>query len=261
MKAKERYILWRRVSTKQQGDSELGLKAQIAIAEYFMQGAPERIFTDVYSGTKLTKCQALWQAISFAKEHKIQLVVAKTDRFRNVIEALTVLDEMGEGNVTFCDLPTTDRTVLTMVFAMWERQAIQGRINTRLALAERKKMADAKQSWISRAGNLTTKLGRPADGVNEKGEEYWDLSQAHDAASMAHKEARIEFAETSQAVRFAVRKRAEGWRLTEIVEELGKLFDENANNKTDNPYGTRKGCRPTKGVVSRWLSEANEIAI
>ncbi len=261
MKPKKRYILWRRVSTKQQGDSELGLKAQIAIAEYFMQGEPVKIFTDVYSGTKLTKCQELWKAIAYAKEHHIQLVVAKTDRFRNVIEALTVLDEMGEGNVTFCDLPTTDRTVLTMVFAMWERQAIQGRINTRLALAERKKMADAGQPWISRAGNLTTKLGRPADGIDANGNEYWDNTPAHQAASVANREARIEFAENSQAVRFAVRKRAEGWKLAEIVEELGKLYDENADNKSENPYGTRKGCRPTKGVVSRWLQGANEIAI
>lgn len=112
------YVLWRRVSTKGQFESGLGLEAQTTIAEYFMHGSPIKTYTDVFSGTKLADCPELVKAIRYCKANNYLLVVAKTDRFRNVKEALAVLDDMGEGNVTFCDLPTTNRMVLTIMFAV-----------------------------------------------------------------------------------------------------------------------------------------------
>ena len=45
------YVLWRRVSTISQGESGLGLEAQITIAKTFLKKDPIKIFTDVYSGT------------------------------------------------------------------------------------------------------------------------------------------------------------------------------------------------------------------
>lgn len=257
------YVLWRRVSTKQQGDSELGLKAQIAIAEYFMHSEAEKVFTDVYTGTKLSECKNLWKAIKFCKENGYLLVVAKTDRFRNVAEALNVLDEIGEGNLVFCDLPTTDRTVLTIVFALWERQAIQGRINTRVALEERKKMQENGERWISNTGRECDRLGRPADGIDENGNPYWDVSAMVEAAAQKRSEAAILWMESSKAVERARAKRAEGWRIDDIVRDLGELYDQNipADPKHKNPYGTANGCKPTKGTVSKWCREMNPLAI
>lgn len=257
------YVLWRRVSTKQQGDSELGLKAQIAIAEYFMHSEAEKVFTDVYTGTKLSECKNLWKAIKFCKENGYLLVVAKTDRFRNVAEALNVLDEIGEGNLVFCDLPTTDRTVLTIVFALWERQAIQGRINTRVALEERKKMQENGERWISNTGRECDRLGRPADGIDENGKPYWDVSAMVEAAAQKRSEAAILWMESSKAVERARAKRAEGWRIDDIVRDLGELYDQNipADPKHKNPYGTANGCKPTKGTVSKWCREMNPIAV
>lgn len=256
------YVLWRRVSTKQQGDSELGLKAQIAIAEYFMHSEAEKVFTDVYTGTKLSECKNLWEAIKFCKENGYLLVIAKTDRFRNVAEALNVLDEIGEGNLVFCDLPTTDRTVLTIVFALWERQAIQGRINTRVALEERKKMQQNGERWVSKTGRECDRLGRPADGVDKNGKPYWDVSAMVDAASAARQEAAILWREQSKAVIFVRRKKAEGWTLTQITDELGKLYDEfAATDGSANPYATPNGCKPSKGTVSKWCREMNPLAV
>lgn len=257
------YVLWRRVSTKQQGDSELGLKAQIAIAEYFMHSEAEKVFTDVYTGTKLSDCKNLWKAIKYCKENGYLLVIAKTDRFRNVAEALNVLDEIGEGNLVFCDLPTTDRTVLTIVFALWERQAIQGRINTRVALEERKKMQENGEKWISKNGNLCDRLGRPADGIDKKtGKPYWDVSAMVDAAAQKRSEAAILWRDQSKAVSFVRRKKAEGWTLTQITDELGKLYDEFVSTDgSANPYATPNGCKPQKGTVSRWCREMSPIAI
>lgn len=250
------YVLWRRVSTKEQGDSELGLKAQVAIAEYFMKHEAEKVFTDVYTGTKLSECKNLWAAIEYCKRNGVLLVIAKTDRFRNVIEALTVLDEIGEGNLRFCDLPTTDRTVLTIVFAMWERQAIQGRINTKVALDERKKLVAQGQSWTSRSGRECSRLGRPADGMDEHGRPYWNLSAANEASCIAKQEAAILWREQSAAYNMVREWQAMGKSRNEMLAELQKLY-EHAPEK----FGTVNGRCVTRSVLDRWCREMNPLAV
>ena len=50
-----------------------------------------------------------------AKQEGAILIIAKSDRFRNTIEALQVYEEMGDGNVMFCDLPHTDKFTLDIV--------------------------------------------------------------------------------------------------------------------------------------------------
>ena len=46
-------MLWRRVSTGEQGESGLGLSGQLTIAKMFMGRDPIEIFTDVFSGKVL----------------------------------------------------------------------------------------------------------------------------------------------------------------------------------------------------------------
>ncbi len=250
------YVLWRRVSTKQQNDSGLGLDAQLSIAEYFMHSEPIKVFTDVYSGTKLAECPDLKNAIQYCKKYDYLLVIAKTDRFRNAQEALAILNEIGEGNLCFCDLPTTDRTVLTMMFAIWERQAIMGRINTKKALDERRKQLNKSGYWISKSGRVCTHFGRPATRIDKNGKEIYDMSEAVNASAKSRAEAKITWREQSKAVQRALRKYAEGWTITQIAADLGELFDENPDD-----YCTSTGCKPSKGTVSKWLREANPIAL
>lgn len=244
------YILWRRVSTKEQGNSELGLKAQVAIAEYFMKSEPEKIFTDVYSGTKLSECKNLWEAIKYCKQTGKLLVIAKTDRFRNVAEALTILDEIGEGNLVFCDLPTTDRTVLTIVFALWERQAIQGRINTKLALEERKKQAKEQGGWQSKSGKFRTRLGRPADRINENGEEIFDTSAAVAAASISHTKRKNEWRKNSPAFKWVISKIGEGMPRRQVVKEFNELHE-----LQPDVFCTPQGKKLSEGILSYWLKD------
>lgn len=256
------YVLWRRVSTKQQDDSGLGLEAQVAIADYYMHGPASKIFTDVYTGTKLTECRQLWAATRYCKANGLPLVIANTDRVRNVGGGMMILDEMGEGNVIFCDLPTTDRTVLTMVFAIWERQAMQGRIKTQVALNELKKKEQRGESWISKSGRVCNRLGRPADGIDKNGHPYWDLSEAREASARVRQDAAILWREQSQAVRFVRRKRSEGWGVVQIAEELGKLYDGfEATDASTNPYATANGCRPSKGTVSKWCAGMGPLTV
>lgn len=237
------YILWRRVSTKRQGRSGLGLEAQTSIAQYFMKGTPDETYTDVYTGTKLSECKELWKAIRRCKEKNCLLVIASTDRFRNVKEALEVLDAVGEGNLAFCDIPTTDRTILTIVFAIWERQAIQIRIKTKIALDERIKQRDQNGYWISKTGNLRTALGQP------KG---YRPAAAQEAAIRSKQEAAIQWQQTSPAFAWVRQQVAKGKPRKEIIQDFNELHQ---TNPTD--YSTREGAPLSPGVLSKWIRLMN----
>lgn len=238
------YVLWRRVSTKEQGKSGLGLEAQQEIAEYFTEKAPVKVFTDVYTGTKLNDCVQLWSAIDYCKENGYLLIIAKTDRFRNVIEALTVLDKVGEGNLVFCDMPTTDRFALTVAFAMWERQAIMGRINTRLALRQRKKALEADGHFISKSGNVCTHLGA------EKGA---DMTAAQTAASELRMQQKKDWKESSPAYQRVKKLVLKGKSTREILED----FLEHAEVEPE-VYCTRTGSEMTLKTLCVWKREILE---
>ena len=138
---KKRFVSWRRVSTKRQNQSGLGLEAQKEIIRYFIEregGELVADFEECYTGTDLNGCTELKKAIALAKENDAVLIIAKTDRFRNTIEALQVYDDMGDGNIMFCDLPHTDKFTLTLFFALAEREALIVSIRTKQALAAKK---------------------------------------------------------------------------------------------------------------------------
>lgn len=138
----KKFVSWRRVSTVKQGRSGLGLEAQKEIIDYFVARDGGEIiadYTEVYTGKELEHCVELRNAIAHAKRENAVLIIAKTDRFRNVIEALTIYEEMGDGNILFCDLPSSDKFTLTIFFAIAEREALITSIRTKQALAQKKK--------------------------------------------------------------------------------------------------------------------------
>lgn len=232
------YVLWRRVSTKEQGESGLGLEAQLEFARLFTKREPVKVFTDVYSGTKLMGCTGLWEAIAYCKEHGTLLVIAKTDRFRNVKEALEVLDAIGDGNLAFCDMPVFDRSFLTVMFTMWERQAIMGRINTKRALEVRKRQAAEDGGWISKTGRYRQHLG------NEKG---CDMTQAALASAKKRMEDAERWRQTSVAFRWVAKQLMKGVPRKKIIEE----FNENMTIDPVN-FSTPKGKPLTEAILSKW---------
>ena len=142
----KKYVSWRRVSTKKQGGSGLGLAAQKEIIRYFIEregGELVADFEECNTGTDLNGCTELKKAIALAKDNDAVLIIAKTDRFRNTIEALQVYDDMGDGNIMFCDLPHTDKFTLTLFFALAEREALIVSIRTKQALAAKKARGEA----------------------------------------------------------------------------------------------------------------------
>ena len=140
MNIMKKFVSWRRVSTKAQGKSGLGLEAQASIIEHFVnveQGELIKDFHEVYTGKDLEGCVELQKAMKFCKENGATLIIAKSDRFRNTAEALKIYDAM-KGQIYFCDLPHTDKFTLTLFFALAEREATIISIRTKQALAAKK---------------------------------------------------------------------------------------------------------------------------
>lgn len=239
------YVLWRRVSTKEQGESELGLDAQRTIAEMFMGKPPVQVFTDVFSGTKLKQCKGLCSAIELCKREGYVLVVAKSDRCRNVSEALDILDAIGERNLIFCDLPTCDRFILTVMWAMWERQAIMGRINTKIALAERKKQIERDGGFVSKSGNFCDHLG------SRKGEV---IENAILGMAARRIEISQEWKKNSPLYTWVTIQVLKGRKRKDILAEAKELYDDNPDK-----YGTRAGMPLNKKTLSLWAREIIKI--
>ena len=164
----KKFISWRRVSTKVQGRSGLGLAAQLDIVQYWAKEEGGEIIADymeVYTGTDLTGCKELRKAMAHCKRIGATLIIAKTDRFRNDAEAISIYNEMGK-NIYFCDCPSQDEFMIKLMFLLAAREAKTISIRTSQAL----------QAKIRRG----EKLGRP------KGIEC--SQNAKDASAQAHRE-------------------------------------------------------------------------
>ena len=146
MRMKMKYVAYYRVSTSKQGESGLGLAAQQAIVnQYINKEDIIASFTDIKSGKTLER-EGLEEAIQLAIKEKATLVVAKHDRLsRNVVDALTTLERLVQNGASLVclDLPSnTDKFTLTIMFAVAERERELISIRTKNALAEKKKRGE-----------------------------------------------------------------------------------------------------------------------
>ena len=152
MEAKK-FVSWRRCSTQKQGKSGLGLEAQLSIIKYFVGEANGELIADfyeVYTGKNLHGCTELQKAMEFAKKNNATLVIAKSDRFRNLEQALEVYRLM-DGNIYFCDVPmaedaATYKFMLSLGWSLAELEAAITSLRTKQAL-------QAKRDRGERVGN------------------------------------------------------------------------------------------------------------
>lgn len=136
-----KFVSWRRCSTQKQGRSGLGLEAQMSIIKYFVNEAQGELIADfheVYTGKNLHGCVELQKAMECAKKNGATLVIAKTDRFRNLEQALEVYRLM-DGSIYFCDVPmaedaATYKFMLSLSWSLAEREAAITSLRTKQAL-------------------------------------------------------------------------------------------------------------------------------
>ena len=134
-------VAYIRVSTKQQGDSGLGLEAQRETVLTFVERNGYRLvtgreFVEVESGSKDNRPQ-LQRALAACRAYGATLVVARIDRLsRNATFLLTLHDSGVE--VRACDMPELDRIMLGVMalVAEKERDLISKRTQEALARAK-----------------------------------------------------------------------------------------------------------------------------
>lgn len=130
------------------------------------------------------------------------------------------------------------------------------RQRTNMGLSVRKERAARGETWISNTGRECDRLGRPADGIDEHGKPYWDLSAANEASIRAKQDAAILWRENSAAYKMVREWNAMGKTRNEMLSELQKLY-EHAPEK----FGTPKGQCVTRSVLDRWCREMNPLAV
>lgn len=228
----KKYISWRRVSTKKQQKSGLGLEAQEAIIEYFVErdgGEIVRDYCEAYTGKELNGCKQLQKAITHAKEIGAVLIIAKTDRFRNTSEALAIYEQMGDGNITFCDLPHTDKFTLTLMFAIAEREALMISLRTKQALAAKRARGE---TWVRNT----------------------DTSAAREVSCKMRTDARLDWLFNSVVGKYVQSRWQQGWSFTEILADLERLYEINPD-----VYCSRQGCKIGKGQLSKMITAYKDM--
>lgn len=151
-----KYVFYYRVSTKKQGESGLGLKAQQAYLYHFIP--KEQIvqeFTEVQSGGDFETRLVLQEALALCQKEGYTLAVAKIDRLsRKTEDALFIYNLLG-GHLYSCDIPNLDKFTLTLFMAIADRERELISIRTKQALdAKRAEVGEWRNSTFSENARL-----------------------------------------------------------------------------------------------------------
>lgn len=198
------------------------------------------------------------------------IYACQVDRFGRTVDDLIQL-------VDFADSRGIELQALKESMRVTRTTPIGKLVLTMMATAaemERDNFAERRQYGIKAAREEIKQNGYRIAHVSGNAQTHWGnvkgteetkriMAIAREAAIATKQDAMILWREQSQAVMFAQRKRAEGWGIVQIAEELGHLYDENVPKDTDgkNPYATPTGCRPSKGTVSKWCRETNPLVV
>jgi DNA invertase Pin-like site-specific DNA recombinase len=219
-------IGYRRVSTKSQGESGLGLEGQSIVIDAYAKQTEAKLvatYTEVESGTKSDRPE-LARAMSHAKRIGAVLVIARLDRLsRN----LHFLSGLMESRVEFvaCDMPSANRLTLHIMAAVAEDYAKQISDKTKMGLEAAKARGTVLGGFRARAAEKLTDEGR------DKGRTKGNTRQARDAVEV--------YADLVDDVR----------RLREGGASLGAI----AERMNDEGHTTRTGADWTKVQVKRLL--------
>jgi DNA invertase Pin-like site-specific DNA recombinase len=137
----ERYVIYTRVSTAEQGKSGLGLEAQQRDIELYLQNFSETPweiigeFQDVQSG-KVAERPELLKALQLARKEKAELLVAKLDRLSRDVEFIA--RTIKQATIRVASMPHADNFQLHIYAALaeQEREFISKRTKAALQVAK-----------------------------------------------------------------------------------------------------------------------------
>lgn len=139
----KKYAIYRRVSSKAQGESGLGLEAQDRDISLFLDNYSDTpfevlgTFTDVLSGADAHRPE-LQKAIDLAKEHKAELLVSKLDRLSRKVSQIAALMDDKALKIRVASMPNADAFQLHIYAALAEQERNFISLRTKQALAAAK---------------------------------------------------------------------------------------------------------------------------
>ena len=212
-----RFVVYYRVSTRQQGESGLGLEAQKAAAEAYVKERGGEIigeYQEVETG-KDCKRPEIMKAILHANRSWATLVIAKLDRLARNVWLTSTLMESGIDFVA-CDNPTASRLTIHILAAVAEEEA-------RL-ISERTKAA--LRAFRLRGGRLG-----PATFKNR---EEWKPKQEEARKRATRRNAEIATAAYEEVWPTIVMLRQQGRSFQTIADELNRLDHRTRTGKAWN---------------------------
>jgi DNA invertase Pin-like site-specific DNA recombinase len=137
--ANGKFVSYLRVSTAQQGISGLGLEAQRASVEGFLNGGKSALVKEVVEveSGKRNDRTALAMALRICRQQKATLIIAKLDRLARNVHFISGLMESGVEFVAV-DMPEANRFVVHIMAAVAEQEAEAISKRTKAALAAAK---------------------------------------------------------------------------------------------------------------------------
>jgi DNA invertase Pin-like site-specific DNA recombinase len=150
-----------RVSTKQQGESGLGLEAQQAALEAYRAGVKGqfiKIYREVESGKRADRPE-IRKALAHAKRAGAVVVIAKLDRLSRNVAFTANLMEAGADFVA-CDNPTANKLTIHILAAVAEDEARRISERTIAALAAYKARGGVLGSHRPGAPQITREAAR-----------------------------------------------------------------------------------------------------
>lgn len=139
----QRYVIYRRVSTSEQGRSGLGLDAQDRDIGLFLEGFSEvpyevlGTFTDVLSGASDDRLE-LGKALELVRKEGAALLVSKLDRLSRKVSFIATLMDDKAVQLRVAAMPSADKFQLHIYAALAEQEREFISMRTKSALAEAK---------------------------------------------------------------------------------------------------------------------------
>jgi DNA invertase Pin-like site-specific DNA recombinase len=154
----KKYIAYYRVSTKEQGNSNLGLSAQRqSVQQFTSDGQLIKEFQEVESGRKSNR-PVLLKAIAEANKLKATLVIAKLDRLARNVEFVYALKNSGVDFIC-ADMPDANSLTIGIMAVLAENEAKTTAERTKSALNVIQDKLSRGETHISKTGQIVTKLG------------------------------------------------------------------------------------------------------
>lgn len=170
----KRYVIYRRVSTDEQGKSGLGLEAQDRDIRLYLEGYSDQPFevvaefTEVASGSDDRRPE-LTKALDTARKHGAELLVAKLDRLSRKVSFIASLLDDRKVQLRVAAMPQADKFQLHIYAALAEQEREFISIRTKAALKEAKargvKLGGARDKTLKRNQEVQRKAAERAQNV------------------------------------------------------------------------------------------------